>query len=233
MYRKRRFLVVLLSAAIIIAAGFVQDSVSLPAFQPEAIQSGVPARDGQLLATSELELLAVKGRAPKTGYTREQFGQGWAESGACDTRNNILARDLKNTVIQNCIVSSGTLEDPYTAKNIEFRRGSTTSSKVQIDHVVALSDAWQKGAQQLDEQARESFANDPLELLAVDGPANQNKGDGDAATWLPPNKDYRCRYVARQIAVKKKYALWVTSAEKAAMKNILNTCPGQVLPIQR
>jgi hypothetical protein len=103
---------------------------------------------------------------------------------------------------------------------------------VQIDHVVAVSDAWQKGAQALDVSTRAQFYNDPLNLLAVDGPSNQKKSDADAATWLPPNKSYRCRYVARQIAVKAKYSLWVTQAEHDAMKNVLSTCPGQTLPIE-
>jgi uncharacterized protein DUF1524 len=232
MYRKRRFLIVLIVAISILAAGFLQNGVSLPATQTKESQPAVIPPSGQQLATSELELLAVKGRAPKTGYSREQFGSGWRQNGECDTRNDILARDLKNTVIQNCLIQSGTLDDPYTGKIIQFTRGSSTSSDVQIDHVVALSDAWQKGAQNLDPLTRENLANDPLELLAVDGSANQNKSDGDAATWLPPNKPYRCRYIARQIAVKKKYSLWVTLAEKNAMENILESCPGQVLPVQ-
>jgi hypothetical protein len=109
-------------------------------------------------------------------------------------------------------------------------RGQTTSDAVQIDHVVALANAWQTGAQQLTATTREQLANDPLELLAVDGPTNQAKGDGDAATWLPPNKTYRCAYAARQIAVKAKYALWVTPAEHDALTRILTTCPDQPLP---
>ena len=96
---------------------------------------------------------------------------------------------------------------------------------------MALSDAWQKGAQQLDQDTRETLANDPLELLAVDGESNQQKSDSDAASWLPPNKEYRCRYVARQIAVKQKYVLWITQAEHDAMKRVLHNCPDQVLPI--
>lgn len=103
---------------------------------------------------------------------------------------------------------------------------------MQIDHIVSLSDGWQKGAQQLSYKQRNNFANDPLNLLAVDGPANMQKGDGDTATWLPPNKIYRCAFVARQIAVKSKYNLWVTRAEKDAMSRILNRCPDQVLPIE-
>jgi hypothetical protein len=102
--------------------------------------------------------------------------------------------------------------------------------EVQIDHVVALSDAWQKGAQKLSLVMRTSTANDPLNLLAVKGRLNSQKGDGDAATWLPPLKSYRCAYVARQVAVKAKYYLWVTTAEKAAIKNILEKCPGQLVP---
>lgn len=182
-------------------------------------------------AADTLEQLAVKGRAPKTGYARTEFGDGWKKLDGCDMRNIILHRDLTDTIVNDkCQVTSGNLSDPYTGKTIQFVRGAASSDDVQIDHVVALSDAWQKGAQQLSEKEREQLANDPLELLAVDGPANQQKSDGDAATWLPANKAFRCQYVARQIAVKKNYRLWVTSAEKDAMKRVLATCPGQALP---
>lgn len=182
-------------------------------------------------AASALGQLAVKGRAPKTGYERSQFGDGWAKTNGCDTRNSILNRDLKQTVVnEKCQVVSGMLDDPYTGKTIAFTRGADTSDDIQIDHVVALSDAWQKGAQQLSYQQRVALANDPLELIAADGSANQQKGDGDAATWLPSNKPFRCQYVARQIAVKQKYGLWVTSAEKETMHAVLTGCPGQALP---
>lgn len=189
----------------------------------------------QTVATPAGEVLSslpIKGRAPKTGYAREQFGAGWATVDNCDMRNFILARDLvdETFVAPTCKVASGTLHDPYSGTTILFQRGAETSDDVQIDHVVALSDAWQKGAQALDEADRATLANDPLELLAVDGSLNQQKGDGDAASWLPPNKDYRCSYVARQIAVKKKYSLWVTRSEYDAMAAVLVTCPEQVLP---
>lgn len=188
-------------------------------------------RDGQL-AQSVLAILPVKGRAPKTDYARAQFGNGWNTTSGCDTRNIILNRDLTNVIVDEaCKVTKGTLNDPYTGKLIEFVRGDTTSADVQIDHVVALSNAWQTGAQQLSKELRISLANDPLELLAVDGPANQAKGDGDAATWLPPNKAFRCQYVARQIAIKAKYTLWVTLAEKQAMQGILAACPTQQIPM--
>lgn len=176
-------------------------------------------------ALAELEKVEIKGRAPKTGYSRKQFGDGWGKIDGCSTREVILARDLTDEKIDDkCRVQSGTLTDPYTGKTIQFQRGPETSQLVQIDHVVALSDAWQKGAQQLTPEQRVQLANDPLNLLAVDGPANQAKGDGDAATWLPENKSFRCQYVARQIAVKRKYHLWVTDAEKQAAEQIIVNC---------
>jgi hypothetical protein len=195
--------------------------------QPSISSQQAPTGD----AARALESLAVKGRAPKTGYTRVQFGDGWETTRGCDTRNIILHRDLTNIVVNSsCQIVSGTLNDPYTAKIITFQRGETSSQSVQIDHVVALSNAWQTGAQQLSTAERVNLANDPLELLAVEGAANQQKSDGDAATWLPSNKAFRCQYVARQIAVKQKYHLWVTAAEKQAIKSVLVTCPDQRLP---
>jgi len=183
-------------------------------------------------ALAAAESLPVKGRAPKTGYDREQFGSAWADtdSNSCDTRDDILKRDLKQVKFTGgvCKVSFGVLEsDPYSGKDVTYRRGS---SKVDIDHVVALSDAWQKGAKYWDAAKRIALANDPLNLLAVDASTNRSKGDGDTATWLPPNKAYRCTYVAAQVAVKKKYELWVTQAEKSAMEKVLSACPAQRLP---
>lgn len=182
-------------------------------------------------ATSALNQLAVKGRAPKTGYLRSHFSDGWGRFNGCDTRNNILTRDLKQVTYKDgCLVASGVLNDPYTGRVINFVRGVGTSTAVQIDHVVALSDAWQKGAQQISSASRYALYNDPLNLLAVDGPTNESKGDSDAASWLPPNKAFRCAYVARQVAVKRKYGLWVTAAEKAAIASVLTSCPKQLLP---
>ncbi|WP_210505431.1 HNH endonuclease family protein [Naasia sp. SYSU D00057] len=193
----------------------------------ESPASASPAAD--LLAT-----IPIKGRAPKTGYDREEdFGSGWLDidRNGCDTRNDILQRDLEGEVLSGpCKVLTGTLHDPYTGATIEFVRGNTTSTLVQIDHVVALMDAWQKGAQQLTQEQRIAFANDPLNLLAVDGPTNSSKGDGDAATWLPPSRSVRCAYVARQVAVKAEYGLWMTQAEHDAIAAILTTCPGEPVP---
>lgn len=187
-------------------------------------------------AAAVLESLAVKGRAPKTGYKRAVFGPAWADvdRNGCDTRNDILYRDLTSKVFKSgtreCVVLSGTLLDPYSGEKISFLRGVTSSMEVQIDHVVALSNAWQTGAFKLTFEKRREFANDPLNLVAVKGRLNSQKGDGDAATWLPPRKNIRCAYVAQQIAVKAKYNLWVTPPEKAAMVRLLANCPGFKLP---
>lgn len=181
-------------------------------------------------AKSELASLQVKERASKNGYSREQFGPAWddVDGNKCNTRDDILRRDLTNVRFKAkthaCTVISGTLDDPYTGKTIEFKRGKKTSSAVQIDHVVALSNAWQTGAQGLTAEQRRQLANDPENLLAADGPANQQKSDADAADWLPSNTAYRCTYVARQVHVKAKYKLWVTPDEKKVMERVLNSC---------
>lgn len=180
------------------------------------------------IAAEVLELLEVKGRAPKTGYKREEFYSGWPTVEGCNLRQKILKREFGDTaVLDGCNVVAGEFDEPYTGKHLAFTTREQISSGVQIDHVVALSDAWQKGAQYMDREVRYNIATDPLNLLAVDAVANTAKSDGDAATWLPPNKKFRCQYVARQISVKYKYLLWVTEAEKAAMQNILEGCPDE------
>jgi hypothetical protein len=199
---------------------------SISPAQAESVASGLTVIEAQ----------QTKGRAAKTGYTRAQFGQTWADvdRNGCDTRNDILKRDLTGEVFKEktreCVVLSGTLIDPFSGETINFVRGNVSSMEVQIDHVVALSNAWQTGAFKLTLKERTAFANDPLNLLAVKGRLNSQKGDGDAATWLPPLKSFRCDYVSRQIAVKLKYKLWFTAPEKEAMIRILKSCPEKALP---
>lgn len=186
-------------------------------------------------ALAKLQTLPVKGKAPMTGYDRSQFGPAWkdVDRNGCDTRNDILARDLKLTKFKEgtkgCVVTVGLLKDPYTRQDIAFERGPQ-SAKVQIDHVVALGNVWVSGGQKLSADQKAAIANDPLNLLAVDGPANMQKSDKDASGWLPKNKGFRCSYVARQIAVKGKYGLSVTPSEKQAMVRVLDSCPGQGVP---
>ena len=248
----RRWSIVGVAAIGVVAAGLV--SCSSPADETPArvadtssVATTTPSADTPLAAPTvsttpdanavlaTLDTLAVKGRAPKTGYDRALFGAAWTDDvsveggrNGCDTRNDILRRDLTDLVLKagsnGCAVQAGTLVDPYTATTIGFVRGQDTSSAVQIDHVVALSDAWQKGAQQLSPTQRTDFANDPRNLQATDGPINQQKGDGDAATWLPPSDAYRCTYVSRQVEVKAAYQLWVTQAEKDAITRVLALC---------
>ena len=183
-------------------------------------------------ALTALNNLEVKGRAPKTGYARSQFPH-WSDPdrNGCDARNDTLKRDLTNVTYKvgtrECKVIAGQLLDPFSGKVITF---SATKVVIDIDHVVALSNAWQTGAAYFDKSKRIQIANDPLNLLAVDSKLNRQKSDGDAATWLPPSKAFRCEYVARQVAVKAKYGLWVTKPEKAAIGKILSTCVGQKLP---
>jgi hypothetical protein len=183
-------------------------------------------------ALTVLNSLEVKGRAAKTGYARSQFPH-WSDPdrNGCDARNDTLKRDLTQisfkTGTRDCKVLTGQLLDPFSGKVITF---SSTKSNIDIDHVVALSNAWQTGAAYFDKTKRQQIANDPLNLLAVDFSLNRQKGDGDAATWLPPLKSYRCDYVARQIAVKAKYGLWVTQPEKSAIIKLLEKCEGQKLP---
>ncbi len=178
---------------------------------------------------SVLNSLEVKGRAPKTGYSRAQFPH-WSDldRNGCDARNDILKRDLTEVVFKvgtrDCKVLSGVLLDPFSNKVLTF---TSIKSAVDIDHVVALSNAWQTGAAYFDKNTRSQIANDPLNLLAVDAKLNRQKGDGDAATWLPPNKAFRCEYVSRQVSVKSKYSLWVTPPEKEAITRVLNQCIGQ------
>ncbi len=208
------------------SAAATSGSATRPTVRPTP-RPVVAPRAGTALAA--LATLQVKGRAPKSGYSRDQFGASWATVGGCDTRQVVLRRDLRPVAVDTdgCTVVRGVLTDPYTGRRIAFRRGPTSSDDVQIDHVVSLSDAWQKGAQTWTAAEREAFANDPVELLAVDGAANAAKSDSDAASWLPPAKSYRCVFIARQITVKSRYRLWVTNAEKAAMARVLAACPAQ------
>lgn len=230
----RRSLAAIASAALLL--GLAACSADGLSSSSDATQASSSSTAGGTTALEVLDTLPVKGRAPKTGYSRDQFGAAWADvdHNGCDTRNDILNRDMTDVTYKDgthdCVVTSGVLDDPYTGTRIDFVRGQDTSTAVQIDHVVALSNAWQTGAQQLSEEERRQLANDPYNLLAVDGPANQQKSDGDAATWLPSNKAFRCEYVARQIGVKSKYGLWVTQAEHDAMANVLSSCPAQVVP---
>jgi hypothetical protein len=197
-----------------------------------AVAEARPQASGRTALTA-VDQLMVKGRGPMTGYDRSRFGDAWfdADHNGCDTRDDILRRDLRQRTLRagthGCIVTSGTLADPYTATRIRYVRGH---SRIDIDHVVALGDAWQLGAARWAAGERVAFANDPLNLLAVSASANRQKGDSDAASWLPRSKAFRCTYIARQVAVKLKYRLAATPSERVAMRRVLDSCPALSLP---
>ena len=234
-YRAHRISAVVLLAAALAAFVFLNpksyENASLLGFGDKLPDyKAEQSKADSLLAKDVLENLAVKEKDTEHKYYRKAFYDNWGQTASgCNTREAILARDLKDTKYKagSCKVESGTLEDPYTGKTIQFTRGQDTSSAVQIDHVVALSNAWATGAYALSESTRYDISQDPLNLLAVDGPANQEKSDQAADTWLPSNEAFRCQYVARQISVKYKYTLWVTPAEKLAMQKVLANCPDE------
>lgn len=225
---KRRRVSVVVVALIAIAVWLFVNPNSYEELFTKVENTGAEAvESSELLATEVLEKLEVKGRAPKKGYSREEFYPGWPIVDGCSLRQRILKRELGETaVLEGCDVVKGEFDEPYTGEHM-ILNNKTEVAKIQIDHVVALSDAWQKGAQYKDYETRYAIATDPLNLLAVDGPANEQKSDGDAATWLPKNKKFRCQYVARQVSVKYKYGLWVTEAEKEAILRVLSNCPNE------
>lgn len=206
--------------------------LDLAALDVAAVTAAAPSQS----ALATIALLEVGDRAQSAGFSADTFGERFADTdeNGCDTRNDALARSMTGVSFkpgtQDCVVLTGLLADPYSGTNIAFERGPLSSGKVQLDHVVSLTDAWHQGAQGWDVARRQIFANDALNLLVVDGALNQLKGDGDASAWLPPHEPFRCAYVARQVAVKYTYGLRVTSTEKNAMVAILSTCPGEPLP---
>lgn len=188
-----------------------------------------------LTALDAVELLVVGSFEEVVDYERELFAYRAFDHdrNGCDTRNDVLRRDLVDIELREgtngCVVATGVLQDPYTGVTMEFERGTETSADVQIDHVVSLANAWSSGASTWDEHTLQQFGNDPLNLLAVDGPTNQSKGSADTGQWLPPNDGYHCSFVARQVAVKLAYDLTVTDAERGAMRGVLGACPDEVL----
>ena len=238
-HKKRRAITALICSGLVALTVLANPNNYQNKIQPESVSAGASEAANEVknsdtaenspLASEVLAKLEVKGRAPKTGYKRTEFYNGWPDIDGCNLRQRILKRDFGETAVtdEKCNVVAGKFYEPYTGEVMEFHTRKEISKGVQIDHVVALSDAWQKGAQYKTSEVRYQIATDPLNLIAVQAAANQQKSDGDAATWLPRNKSFRCQYVARQISVKFKYGLWVTEAEKNAMSQILAGCPEQ------
>ncbi|MGH1564418.1 HNH endonuclease family protein [Mumia sp. DW29H23] len=226
----RRVLAATAALLLLPSCGPLDSQVAADAEPTAPATSATPASghvaDQVTKARALLDGLRVAGRAPKTGYDRTAlYGQAWADvpRTGCGTRDNVLVRDLTDVAKRNrCVVVAGRLADPYTGRAITFRKEDAAA--VQIDHVVPLSLSWQLGAQQWPAGKRVAFANDPLNLLAVDGPTNAQKSDSGPDGWLPPNKEYRCTYVIRFTRVAASYALHVTEPMKAAIVRILDGC---------
>ncbi|HTM84125.1 MAG TPA: HNH endonuclease family protein [Mycobacterium sp.] len=221
-------LAVLVVVAIVLLVGWMRRQP--PAEPAEPVATGSP---GFASARTQLAGLSVKGWDRDTDYSRARFGEAWSDEvnvefgrNGCNTRDDVLRRDLAQLVVRpgTCYAQTGLLHDPYTGASVDFVRGPDTSGAVQIDHLVSLSDAWYKGARTWDAQRRKDFANDPANLLAVAAQPNFDKAFRDAASWLPPNTAFRCEFVARQVAVKSAYGLWVSAKEKRAMTAVLNEC---------
>lgn len=197
-----------------------------------SIGSGEPNPSAPGTALAALDTLTVRDFGSNGDYKRALFGEAWddVDKNGCDTRNDILARDIAGAKIDSkCLVQTGSFNDPYTGKVIAFDRSKGGGGGVDIDHIIPLSLAWKTGASEWDASKRLSFANDPLNLLASDSSENRKKGDKDASQYLPPNTSFHCEYVARQVTVRAKYGTWVTPAEKKAIYTVLQTCPTQPL----
>jgi Protein of unknown function (DUF1524) len=170
-------------------------------------------------------------------YRRVAFGDTWTDDNdapggrnGCDTRNDILERDLVDKTyvsIKRCpnAVATGTLRDPYTNDTIAFVRGEKTGAAVQIEHIVPLAYAWDMGARNWTDQLRVRFANDPANLLAVEGQVNQDKGDAEPATWMPPNAAFRCQYAVQFVAVLRGYGLPIDQPSAVVLREAAATCP--------
>ena len=189
-----------------------------------------------------LKKLSIRSMSNASYDRTGDFGSAWVDvdGNGCDTRNDILERDLTGESYKDsCLIATGVLKDPYTGKVINFVRGVGTSTKVQIDHVIPLHLAWQYGATQWSLGKRVTFANDPINLIATDGPTNGRKSDSGPDQWLPPNQSYRCTYVIRFIRVAFLYQVGVTSTMKKVMLSTLNTCttvvgsPATLTPLAR
>jgi len=210
-------------------SGVVESEGIAPVSSP-APSSGPKEEAEASSSINLLQTLTIKGRAPKTGYSRTEFGTAWkdVDHNGCDTRDDILARDLTDITYKvsksDCVIQSGTLHDPYTNTEVNFNRGVGSSLAVQVDHVQPLSLAWQMGAWQWTKEKREQFANDPLNLIATSQFPNAQKSDSGPASWLPSNKSFRCQYITRFVEVAAKYDLALNQPDYDASFSILRSC---------
>lgn len=220
-------LTVVVAVQVLMAAG-EREVAAQAAGDPPTVEPGTDVLAG---------IAVVPTRIRGFDYHRAAFGDAWDDfndapggRNGCDTRNDILNRDLVDTTlvaIKRCpnAVATGTLHDPYTNAVVSFVRGNQTGASVQIDHIVPLALAWDLGARGWDDAKRKRFANDPANLLAVAGKANQDKGDGEPAVWMPPNVAFHCQYAMQFIEVLRGYQLPVDEPSVPALRAAAATCP--------
>ncbi len=230
--RRVWWLAAAVALAVVVAIQVItstQNSVRFAAqAQPPTVAAGV-----DLLAGVPEIPMRVRGN----DYRRAAFGESWDDDNSapgghngCDTRNDILNRDLVDktlVAIKRCpvAVATGTLHDPYTNAVVPFVRGNQTGASVQIDHIVPLALAWDLGARDWPDDLRLRFANDPANLLAVAGKPNQDKGDQEPAHWMPPNRAFWCQYAVQFVEVLRGYALPVDAASAGVLRDAAGTCP--------
>lgn len=224
---------------------------SEPAGEPEmpAEEPTAPEQPAELSSAAQAALQALDGIdvTPATripAYNRkEQFtpggkGTSWPDIAGtgCNTRDDILAAQLTNVVRnEKCQVVTGTLDDPYTGNVIDFERDVTVNGKkvggnsmaVQIDHKYPLKKFWEGGAWKWTLEERVAAANDPLNLVASDGPANNFKSAKGPSEWMPStsgNAAYDCTFATDVVTVLVKYDLTATKADIASLRSTLTTC---------
>lgn len=226
------WLTAIVALAVLVAVQAVNSSADRAHFIARAdIPTVAPGAD--VLGGVPVIPLRVRGN----DYRRAAFGDSWTDDNSapgghngCDTRNDVLDRDLDEKTfvsIKRCpnAVATGTLHDPYTNSVVAFTRGEKTGAAVQIDHIVPLALAWDLGARYWPEDLRVRFANDPANLLAVAGGANQDKGDGEPAVWMPPNQAFWCQYAVQFVAVLRGYALPIDAPSAGVLRGAAATCP--------
>lgn len=208
----------------------VKGAGASPIHNPSGTKRGLGPVSTEELSRARVIVRRVRVGSPDLDngpYDRAAFGPAWTDSSTaiwshngCRTRDDVLARDLVGERRRDeCVVVSGTLHDPYTGRTIEFSKAHAQA--VQVDHVVALSYAWQQGARGWSAAKRERLANDPLNLLAVDGPENIRKSDRGPSQWMPPVEDERCAFSVRLAQVAIRYDLPVRQEDEHSM---VETC---------
>jgi Protein of unknown function (DUF1524) len=230
--KKPSWLIAFVVLAIVVAVQVGLVSQRTPEFIARADVPIVAPGTDVLAGISEIPV-----RIHGHDYRRAAFGDSWTDDSTapgghngCDTRNDILDRDLVDktyVATKRCpnAVATGTLHDPYTSETINLVRGNQTGAAVQIDHLVPLAYAWDQGARNWTNDMRVRFANDPANLLAVDGPVNEDKGDGEPAVWMPPNHAFWCQYAVQFAAVLRGYGLPVDAPSAPVLRDAAATCP--------